>query len=406
MTVLSGSRAAEATAMPDPVLVLNAGSSSIKFALFRPQGGDLDEIARGLFEGIGGNPRFSARGPDGTKLAERSWPAAEAPKTHRSAMRVLGSWIREFLNGGGVAAVGHRVVHGGPGFAQPVVIDADTLDRLDDLIPLAPLHQPHNLRAIEAVAVGYPGVPQVACFDTSFHRNHPWVADTFGLPGQYYDAGVRRYGFHGLSYEYIAEELRHIAPALATGKVVVAHLGNGASMCAIHGGRSVDSTMGFTAVDGLPMGTRCGQIDPGVILHLIDRLGLTTAQVSDLIYTGSGLKGMSGVSNDMRELLASEEEAAKRAVAYFVYRIRRELGALAAAMQGIDGLVFTGGIGENAAPIRAMVCADQAWLGIALDEAANADDGPLISIGPTQVWVIRTNEEKMIARHTLAALAR
>jgi acetate kinase len=394
--------------MSDPVLVLNAGSSSIKFSLFSPERDDLDEMARGLFEGIGTEPRFTAKGPDGAKIAERNWPAAEAPKSHRAAMQMLGEWIGEFLRGGPVSAVGHRVVHGGAAFTGPVVIDPAVLDRLNDLIPLAPLHQPHNLKAIEAVAIAYPGVPQVACFDTSFHRDHPWVADTFGLPPRFYDQGIRRYGFHGLSYEFIAHELKHVAPDLAAGKVVVAHLGNGASMCAIENGRSVDSTMGFTAVDGLPMGTRCGQIDPGVLLHFTDQLGMSTAAVTELIYKDAGLKGMSGLSNDMRALLQSEAEAALGAVAYFVYRIRRELGALAAAMAGIDGLIFTGGIGENAAPIRARVCADQSWLGIELDEAANEAGGPKISTASarTQVLIVKTNEEKMIARHTLAALGR
>jgi acetate kinase len=277
------------------------------------------------------------------------------------------------------------------------------MEALEAFVPLAPLHQPHNLKAIEAVALAAPGVPQVACFDTAFHQTHPWVADTYALAERFYDQGIRRYGFHGLSYEFIAQALVEEHPQLAEGRVVVCHLGNGASACAIQAGRSVDSTMGFTALDGLPMGTRTGQLDPGVVLHLIDELGMTTAEVSNLLYKESGLKGLSGISSDMRDLEASEAPEAARAISYFTHRIRREVAALAAAMGGIDGLVFTAGIGEHSTRVRAEVVEGLGWLGIELDPAANRRHGPRISTDASRVeaLVIPTNEEKMIARHAL-----
>jgi len=302
--------------------------------------------------------------------------------------------------------VGHRVVHGGVEFAAPVAIDASVLAKLESLCPLAPLHQPHNLAAIKAIKTQMPGLPQVACFDTAFHRHHPELADWFALPRRFYDEGIRRYGFHGLSYEYIASALPEVAPEIAKARVVVAHLGSGASMCGLRDGRSQDSTMGFTALDGLPMGTRCGALDPGVVLHLNRAHGMDADAIERLLYHDCGLKGVSGISNDMRDLLASDDPKAAQAIDLFVWRICRELGALAAALGGLDGLVFTAGIGERSAEIRARVCARAAWLGIELDDKANRSGGPRISTSASKiaVYAIPTDEELMIARHTLAVL--
>jgi acetate kinase len=299
-------------------------------------------------------------------------------------------------------------VHGGTEHAAPVLVDDRVMAELRKLVPLAPLHQPHNLGAIEAVAAAYPGVPQVACFDTAFHRGHPWVADTFALPRHFYDEGLRRYGFHGLSYEYIARELARTAPALAAGRVVVAHLGNGASCCAMLAGRSIDSSMGFTALDGLPMGTRTGQIDPGVLLHLIDERGFDTARLQTLLYHESGLKGLSGISSDMRDLEASDRPEAEEAIAYFAYRARCQIAAQAAALEGLDGLVFTAGIGEHGHGVRARICRGLAWLGIELDEAANAEGATIVSTAKSavEVRVVPTDEERMIALHALGVLER
>ncbi len=391
--------------MSDIVLVINAGSSSLKFSLFETDArGEPDLLAGGQVEGIGVNPRFSAKNAAGEVLADIHY---EPGSGHRGAMQRLSDWLAGYLGGRKVGIVGHRVVHGGTSYAQPVMVDGNVMEELEKLIPLAPLHQPHNLKAIEAVALSYPGVKQVACFDTAFHQTHPWVADTFALPRRFYDQGIRRYGFHGLSYEFIAGELARVAPHLALGKVVVCHLGNGASACAIHAGKSVDSTMGFTALDGLPMGTRAGQIDPGVLLHLIDELGMSTAEVTGLLYKESGLKGLSGISSDMRDLGASEAPEAAQAIAYFTHRIRREVGALAASMGGIDGLVFTAGIGEHAAPVREQVVRGLGWLGITFDAEANRTHGPMISAeaSPVEAWVIPTNEELMIARHAISVVA-
>ena len=391
--------------MGDLVLVINAGSSSLKFSLFEAGAeGDPELQVRGLVEGIGTKPRFTAQDVHGEKLVDDAYAAGGG---HRAAIQRVSDWGSGYLEGRKIGVVGHRVVHGGTQHHEPVVVDANVMEALEALIPLAPLHQPHNLKAIEAMALAYPGVLQVACFDTAFHRGHPWVADTFALPRDYYSKGVRRYGFHGLSYEFIARELSRSAPALAEGRVVVAHLGNGASCCAIKAGRSIDSTMGFTALDGLPMGTRCGQLDPGALLHLIDGLGMTAAEVSDLLYKESGLKGLSGISNDLRELGASDAAEAAEAIQYFTYRIRREVAALAAALEGIDGLVFTAGIGENDRAVRREVCRGLDWLGIALDEAANEKNAPVISLPESrvEVRVVPTNEEKMIALHALRASA-
>jgi acetate kinase len=388
----------------DAVLVLNAGSSSLKFSVFldgeRPQPllrGQLDLLV---------HPRFVARDADGLVVAEKEW----APGTelrHEGAIEFLFAWGGgEVLGGHQIVAVGHRVVHGGIKFVRPVRIDPRTLAELEALIPLAPLHQPHNLAAIKAVARHVPALPQVACFDTAFHRTQPPVAQAFALPRCYAADGIRRYGFHGLSYEYVASILADTDVGAARGRTVVAHLGNGASLCALRGGQSVATTMGFTALDGLPMGTRCGAVDPGVLMYLIDHYAMDARRLEELLYYQSGLLGVSGISSDMRTLLASPDPGAAEAVDLFVYRIGRELGSLAAALGGLDALVFTGGIGENAPPIRARVCRDAAWLGLELDEEPNALGGPSISRPSSRVsaWVIPTNEELMIARHTRRTL--
>jgi acetate kinase len=392
--------------MAEAILVLNAGSSSIKFSVFAlGQAERLRLDAKGQIEGIGTRPRFVAKDAAGAALSDESFTSA-GPDGHAQALRRLGGWLRARLADDRILAVGHRVVHGGADYARPVAIDDAVMARLERLVPLAPLHQPHNLAAIRAVQAQMPELTQVACFDTAFHRGHPELADWFALPRRFYDEGIRRYGFHGLSYEYIARTLPDVAPAIADGRVVVAHLGSGASMCALDGGRSIDSTMGFTALDGLPMGTRCGALDPGVVLHLSRAHGMDADAIERLLYHDCGLKGVSGISNDMRDLLASDDPRAAQAIDLFVWRIARELGALAAALGGLDGLVFTAGIGERSAAIRARVCARAAWLGIELDEAANRAGGPRLSTAGSKVsaWAIATDEELMIARHTLAVL--
>jgi acetate kinase len=382
------------------IAVLNAGSSSIKFALY--QGVDA-LLFRGQIERIGSAPRLTAHDAAGKSVAERSWPSLD----HRAATREIVRTVAELSAGAPVTAVGHRVVHGGTHYAAPVRIDADVLEKLAALIPLAPLHQPHNLEPIRAIAEHAPQLPQVACFDTAFHRSQAPVAQEFALPRKFSDEGVRRYGFHGLSYEYIAARLHEIAPALAAKRLIVAHLGNGASLCAVHRGRSVASTMGFTAVDGLVMGTRCGAIDPGVILYLLDQHHMDARAIEDLIYRRSGLLGVSGIASDMRTLRASPEPAAGEAIALFVYRIVREIGSLAAALGGLDGLVFTAGIGENDAATRHEVAAGCGWLGVELDAARNGAGRGRISAEASRVavWVVPTDEERMIARHTVATLA-
>ncbi len=386
--------------MLDALLVLNAGSSSLKFSLFRDED-PPHPLLRGQIEGLPDGARFLARDATGV-IGEEEWP----PGTllgHPEAIEFLFNWGRSGVLGGHrIIAAGHRVVHGGVQFSAPSLIDAATLSRLEALVPLAPLHQPHNVAAIRAVAKMAPELPQVACFDTAFHRTQSPVAEAFALPRRFAEEGVRRYGFHGLSYEYIASVLPAIDPRAAAGRTVVAHLGNGASLCAMEGGRSVATTMGFTALDGLVMGTRCGAIDPGVLLYLIERHGMDAAGMGNLLYEESGLLGVSGISSDMRELLESPDPRAAEAVDLFVYRIRRELGSLAAALGGLDALVFTGGIGENAVSIRARVCRDARWLGLELDEDANAGRGRRISIPGSRAtaWVIPTDEELMIARHT------
>jgi len=389
----------------DAIAVLNAGSSSIKFSLFALRGGALDLELRGQVEGIYTAPRFVARDAAGRTLAEKTWHKG-AKLGHAGALDHLVAYVRERLHGGRLAGIGHRVVHGGMEYTRPVRIAAPVLEALQQFVPLAPLHQPHNLAPIGLLLERLPDLPQVACFDTSFHRGNPEIAQMFALPAALHAQGVRSYGFHGLSYEYVAATLPEIDARAAGGRTVVLHLGNGASMCALRSGRSVASTMGFTAVDGLPMGTRCGAIDPGVILYLMEQRGMSARAVEKLIYNESGLLGVSGISSDMRTLLASGEPRAKLAVDLYVYRIGRELGSLAAALQGLDAIVFTAGIGENSAALRERVCRDAAWLGLELDADANAKGGPRISTAASRVaaWVVPTNEELMIARHTRGLL--
>jgi acetate kinase len=396
--------------MSGAIVVLNAGSSSLKFSLFVERGGELEADLHGQAEGLLTHPRFVARAADGTVVADEEWGTGRA-LGHDSALERLFALLRTRSASSNVVAIGHRVVHGGAVFDRPVRVDATTLAELRRLEPLAPLHQPHNLAPIAALLAHAPQLPQVACFDTSFHCDHDPLAQMFGLPYEMFEQGVRRYGFHGLSYEHIASVLPTVDAAAANGRTVVLHLGNGASMCALQAGRSVASTMGFTAVDGLMMGTRCGSLDPGVVLYLMKERGLAADAIEDLLYNRSGLLGVSGVSSDMRSLLASGELRARLAIDLYVYRIRRELGSLVAALGGLDALVFTGGIGENAAAIRAAVCDGVRWLGVELDEATNdAAGGPRplrISTSGSRVgvWRIATNEERVIARHTWRLVA-
>jgi acetate kinase len=388
------------------IVVLNAGSSSVKFSVYFRRAGQLELRLRGQIEALSSAPHFIAKDAAGAAVSEKSWP--EGTKLgHDGALAHLFAFLRERADGVKLVGVGHRVVHGGMAYTQPVRVDARLLAALDRFVPLAPLHQPHNLAAIRAVMQRAPEVPQVACFDTAFHRTNPEIAQMFALPYELHETGVRRYGFHGLSYEYIASALPGVDARAAQGRTVVLHLGNGASMCALQGGRSVASTMGFTAVDGLPMGTRTGNLDPGVVLYLMDERGMDARAVEKLLYQQSGLLGVSGIASDMRTLLASGAPRAKLAIDLFVYRIGRELGSLAAALGGLDAIVFTAGVGENSAQIRARVCAVAEWLGVEIDVAANAAGGPRISSATSRVaaWTLPTNEELMIARHTERLLA-
>jgi acetate kinase len=389
----------------DTVLVVNAGSSSVKFQIFAVEGeGKIQRQIKGQMDGIGSRPRLRASGANGDPMADRAYPI-EAVADVPAAMAIAGAWLRDELRISPMA-VGHRVVHGGPDYDRPVLIDHGVVSRLERYVALAPLHQPHNLAPIRSLLANFPTLPQVACFDTAFHRTHGTVADYYAIPYQLHAEGVRRYGFHGLSYEYVAKTLSQIAPDIAKGRVIVAHLGSGASMCALKGGRSAESTMGFTALDGLPMGTRPGQIDPGVVLYLISEKGMSASKVQNFLYRDCGLKGLSGVSNDMRELEASEDANAKLAIEYFVYRIGLNAGMLAAALQGLDAFVFTAGIGENSAGIRARIVEQLAWLGVVLDPVANSSHARLISRSDSRipVYVIPTDEELMIAQHTLSLL--
>jgi acetate kinase len=386
------------------ILTINAGSSSIKFALFE-SGSEIRERMRGQIEGLGTKPRLQAE-TAGKKSIDAPLGADQATD-HASALAVVLEFLQRQFTGLTIAAVGHRVVHGGIDFDESIMLDEERIAVLERLNPLAPLHQPHNLSGVRAAHVAFPEALQIACFDTAFHRAHPWVNDTYALPRELYQQGIRRYGFHGLSYEYVTERLREVAPMHSAGRVVVTHLGNGASMCAILGGQSVGSSMGFTALDGLPMGTRCGHLDPGVVLYLMEEKGMTAGEVEDLLYRRSGLKGLSGLSHDMRELEAAGTLEARQAIDYFVSRTRRELGSMTAILSGLDALVFCGGIGEHAWRIRQRICQGFEWLGIELDETRNQSGEMVVSSDRSRVrvLVIRTNEEMMIARHTARLLA-
>ena len=391
--------------MNDAILVINAGSSSVKFSVFIAETHALQLKLRGQLEGLFTSPRFVAKDPNGRVAEEKSW--GDGVKLgHEGALEHLRTFLRGLAKELQLVGVGHRIAHGGLKYSEPVSVNEKILADLDQLIPLAPLHQPHNLRPIRPLMERMPDVPQVACFDTAFHRTNPPLAQIFALPKALTDAGVRRYGFHGISYEYISSMLPQCDVRAAAGKTVVLHLGNGSSMCALAGGKSVTSTMGFTAIEGLPMGTRCGSLDPGVILFLLDQRKMDVRAIEKMLYSQSGLLGVSGISSDVRTLLESKEPAAKLALDLYVYRIGRELGSLAAALGGLDALVFTAGIGENAVGIRERVCQDATWLGVELDEAANAKGGPCITTPQSRVtaWVIPTNEELMIARHTRRVL--
>jgi acetate kinase len=388
----------------DAILVINAGSSSLKFQVFTPAGDGLERRVRGQIDGIGVRPRLRAADGAGATLVDRSYAPAEVHDLPSAIAETRAFFAT--LDGFALRAIGHRVVHGGPEFDRPVVIDDAVLERLARYQTLAPLHQPNNLAPIRLAMEIAPEVPQVACFDTAFHRGHAPHTDCYAIPRALYDEGIRRYGFHGLSYEYIAHRLPDVAPELADGRVVVAHLGSGASMCALERGRSIESTMGFTALDGLPMGTRPGQLDPGVVLHLIEEKGMAPAAVTRLLYNASGLKGLSGISNDMRDLLASDAPEAAFAIDHFVHRSALAVGSLAAALGGLDAVVFTAGIGEHAPAIRARIAERLAWLGAALDPAANDAGATRISTPASRValLVVPTDEELMIARHTLALI--
>jgi acetate kinase len=392
--------------MQEPILVINAGSSSIKFSVFEAAADrSLSAAVHGQVEGIGIAPRLKVDDARGKSIADQ----AVSAKDHDGAIAAIQEWFAGHVGSEArFAGVGHRIVHGGLTYGDPVLVDARVISDLETLIPLAPLHQPHNIAAIRAVSANAPRVPQVACFDTAFHRHQPTVAQEFALPRALTAKGVRGYGFHGLSYEYIVSAMAAVAPDCAGGRLVVAHLGHGASMCAINAGRSVATTMTFTAVDGLPMGTRTGSLDPSVILYLLQQEGMDARAIEHLIYNQSGLLGVSGVSSDMRELLASETPTAREAIDLFVYRIGRELGSLAAALRGLDAVVFTAGIGEHAAEIRARVCRDSRWLGIILDEDANARHQTRISSAGSRVsaFIVPTDENLMIARHTRKLLDR
>jgi len=381
--------------------VVNAGSSSLKLAIYEGE----SCLLSGQVDGIGVRPGSKARDADGQPIPAPD-VSRQPPATPAEALLMLMPWLRDRMGGRRVSALGHRVVHGGPHHARPERVIPALLEQLTTLEPLAPLHQPHNLAPIRAVLEHMPQLPQVACFDTAFHRTMPEVAQAFALPHAMAARGLRRYGFHGLSYEYIAGRLPELAPDIAAGRVIVAHLGNGASLCALQDGRSIATTMGFSALDGLPMGTRCGELDPAVVLFLLER-GMSPAEVEDLLYRRSGMLGLSGISSDFRDLLASSEPRARFALEVFVYRVARGIGSLAAALGGLDGLVFTAGVGENAAPLRASVCEACRWLGIDLDADANAAHGPRISRSGSRAaaYVLPTNENLMIARHTRAAIA-
>lgn len=384
------------------LLTLNAGSSSIKFALFAVPA--LEQLIIGQIDGIGSQAAFKAKSTDQSINEKYEWPVDQAPKNHSTALQWLIDWLGKHMSDMQIKAVGHRVVHGGHHYSEPVVINEAVLEKFETLLSLAPLHEPHNVAGIKAARESFGDIPQVACFDTAFHRNQPFINDTFAIPRNYYEEGVRRYGFHGLSYEYIAKKLPELFPEHAKGRVIVLHLGNGASMAALKEGKSIASTMAFSALDGLPMGTRCGDIDPGVLLYLMQFKGMSAQAISDLLYKESGLKGLSGISNDMRTLESSDAPTAKEAIDYFVSRVKREIGSLSMALGGLDAMVFTGGIGENSVRIRKEVLEGCEWLGIELDSAKNTAGETIISTEYSSVLClcIPTNEEGMIAAHTLA----
>ena len=385
------------------LLVINAGSSSIKFAIYQKNTSlALVADAAGQIEGIGSQSRFTVKSSYDEVLVDRVLTVDEA-HNHTDAIILILAWLRDYFADGTLLAVGHRVVHGGQHYSAPVLIDTKVLAELETLVPLAPLHQPHNLATIRVLMETMPSLPQVACFDTAYHRTQPDVAQRFAIPRRFAEEGVRHYGFHGLSYEYIASVLPTLEPTLADARIIVAHLGSGASLCALHNGRSIATTMGFSPLDGLVMGTRCGIIDPGVLLYLMDRHNMDARALEQLLYHQSGLLGVSGISNDMRTLLASDDPHALEAIELFVYRAGREIGSLAAALGGLDALVFTGGIGEHSAVIRAKVCRQAAWLGLELDDSANTTGVSRISTLSSKVsaWVVATDENRMIANHTL-----
>jgi acetate kinase len=385
------------------LVVINAGSSSIKFAIYRlDSSSQLIVDTNGQIDGIGNQPNFTVTNQQGVVLVDRKLSTIEAAD-HKATISVIYAWLLEYIAEGELLAVGHRVVHGGQHYAEPVLIDTKVLSDLEKLIPLAPLHQPHNLAAIRAFQEIMPTLPQVACFDTAFHCTQPEMTKRFALPRHFFDEGIRRYGFHGLSYEYITSVLPTLDPALERARVIVAHLGNGASLCAIHKGRSVATTMGFSPLDGLVMGTRCGTVDPAVLLYLMDHYGMDARDLEHLLYYKSGLLGVSGLSNDMRSLVASDDPYAKEAIELFVYRIGREIGSLVAALGGLDALIFTGGIGEHSPEIRRQICYQAQWLGLELDESANQISAGKISTPTSKIstWAVKTDENLMIAEHTM-----
>ncbi len=385
------------------LVVINAGSSSIKFAIYRlDSSSQLIVDANGQIDGIGNQPNFTVTNQQSVVLVD-SKPSNNEAADHKATINIICAWLLEYIAEGELLAVGHRVVHGGQHYAEPVLIDTKVLSDLEKLIPLAPLHQPHNLEAIRALQEIMPTLPQAACFDTAFHCTQSEVTKRFALPRHFFDEGIRRYGFHGLSYEYITSVLPTLDPALERARIIVAHLGNGASLCAIHKSRSIATTMGFSPLDGLVMGTRCGTIDPAVLLYLMDQYGMDARALEHLLYYESGLLGVSGISNDMRTLVASDDLHAKEAIELFVYRIGREIGSLVAALGGLDALIFTGGIGEHSNEIRAKICHQSMWLGIKLNKQANENNSKLISTLHSNIstWVIRTDENLVIAKHLL-----
>jgi len=390
--------------MSDAIIVVNAGSSSLKFSVYALEDNGLSPVARGQIEGLGTSPRFNAKNSQGNVVAETELELHAGRFRHTESFAYLAQWLRSNYGQLTPVAVGHRIVHGGLDFIEPTLINAKVLAALEKLVPLVPLHQPHNLAGVKAVTALLPELPQVACFDTAFHQGRPTVTERFGLPDDMFQRGLRRWGFHGLSYEFIAGQFKRLAPEVAAGRVIAAHLGSGASMCAMKDGRSFDTTMGFSALDGLPMGTRCGSLDPGVVLFLVQHS--SRDDIEDLLYKKSGLLGISGVSNDLRELLASNNRPAREAIDFFVYRAVREIGALTAALGGLDALIFTAGIGENSPVIRDRICAGLDWLGIRIDPRANERGRGRISPAGNSpaVWVIPTDEERVIAEHTLTVI--